>query len=65
MGEALMYLLIAVLCGAYALGQQEERKGKKKSKNNSDNDITNAVAAFGMMDYLSDGKLDGNFTNED
>ena len=69
MGEALMYLLIAVLCGAYALGdhaeRQEKRKSKKKNKNNSDNDITNAVAAFGMMDYLSDGKLDGNFTNED
>ena len=52
MGEALMYLLIAVLCGAYALGEEEKRKSKKKNKNNSDNDITNAVAAFGMMDYL-------------
>ena len=40
-------------------------KSQKEEKAKNNDDITNAVAAFGMMDYMSDGKLDGNFTNED
>ena len=62
--EALMYFLLALICAAYAFGSNDEKPKKgKKAKNNDD--ITSAVAAFGMMDYMSDGKLDGNFTSED
>ena len=61
--EALMYLL-ALVCAIAAFGSNDEKPTKRKKANNND-DITKAVAAFGMMDYMSDGKLDGNFTNED
>lgn len=62
--EALMYFLLALICAAYAFSSNDDEPKKGKKANNND-DITKAVAAFGMMDYMSDGKLDGNFTNED
>lgn len=62
--EAFMYFLLALVCAVAAFSSNDEKPKKGKKSNNND-DITKAVAAFGMMDYMSDGKLDGNFTNED
>lgn len=63
--EALMYFLLALVCAVAAFSSNDEKPKKGKKSNNNNDDITKAVAAFGMMDYMSDGKLDGNFTNED
>ena len=71
--DAFLWFLLAAflgLCAFAAAPINENKKTKKnKTKNNQDNNdddngFMDTLIVLGAMDYMSDGELDGNFSDE-
>ena len=65
--ESLLWILFAVVCASYAFRSDKKSDNNQQTKDDDDNNddgLMDAVIVFGTMDYVSDGELDGNFSDE-
>lgn len=68
--EALLWILFAALCGAFAFKDSKPSHTKPKQDNQQNNqdddydDFGDALTFYCAADILSDGELDGNFSDE-
>ena len=66
--ESLLWILFAVVCASYAFRSDKKPDNSQQTKDDDDNDdndgLMDTIMVFGAMDYVSDGELDGNFSDE-
>jgi hypothetical protein len=65
--ESILWILLALFCAYCAFSPAEKSKKQNDQQNDDDennDEFMDTICMLGAMDIVSDGELDGNFSDE-
>jgi hypothetical protein len=65
--EPLLWILFVIVCASYAFRSDKKSDNNQQTKDDDDNNddgLMDTICMLGAMDIVSDGELDGNFSDE-